>query len=44
VISADIDLKAQAESRGRFPALDNRQLGLSKAAAVRASNAATVLA
>jgi predicted amidohydrolase len=42
VISADIDLKAQAESRGRFPALDNRQLGLSKAAAVRAPNAAAV--
>src|SRR5271170_971639 len=44
VISADIDLAAQAESRGRFPALDNRQLGLSKAASVRASNAATALA
>jgi deaminated glutathione amidase len=42
VISADIDLGAQAESRGRFPALDNRQLGPSKAAAARASNAAMV--
>jgi predicted amidohydrolase len=44
VISADIDLAAQAESRGRFPALDNRQLGRSKAASVRASDAATALA
>jgi nitrilase len=42
VIAADIDLAAQAESRGRFPALDNRQLGLPKAAGVRASSAATV--
>ena len=33
VISADIDLAAQAESRARFPALDNRQLGLANAAA-----------
>ncbi|HWX79323.1 MAG TPA: carbon-nitrogen hydrolase family protein [Steroidobacteraceae bacterium] len=44
VIAADIDLKAQAESRRRFPALDNRQLGLPKAAAVRSANTATVLA
>jgi deaminated glutathione amidase len=44
VIAADIDLKAQAESRGRFPALDNRQLGLPKAAAVRSANTATALA
>jgi nitrilase len=28
VITADIDLASQAESRARFPALDNRQLGL----------------
>jgi predicted amidohydrolase len=34
VITADIDLAAQAESRARFPALDNRQLGLANAAAV----------
>jgi predicted amidohydrolase len=34
VITADIDLASQAESRSRFPALDNRQLGLSSAAAV----------
>jgi deaminated glutathione amidase len=33
VIAADIDLAAQAESRARFPALDNRQLGLAKAVA-----------
>jgi nitrilase len=31
VITADIDLAAQAESRARFPALDNRQLGLASA-------------
>ena len=42
VITADIDLEAQAESRGRFPALDNRQLGVSKAPAVRAPAAAAV--
>ena len=36
VITADIDLTSQAESRARFPALDNRQLGLSTAAAVSA--------
>jgi deaminated glutathione amidase len=36
VITADIDLASQAESRARFPALDNRQLGLSGAAAVSA--------
>jgi deaminated glutathione amidase len=34
VITADIDLASQAESRARFPALDNRQLGLATAAAV----------
>jgi deaminated glutathione amidase len=33
VITADIDLAAQAESRARFPALDNRQLGLASTAA-----------
>jgi deaminated glutathione amidase len=32
VITADIDLAKQAESRVRFPALANRQLGLSSAA------------
>src|SRR3984893_9651635 len=32
VITADIDLASQAESRARFPALDNRQLGLATAA------------
>ncbi len=36
VITADIDLASQAESRARFPALDNRQLGKSSAAAVLA--------
>jgi predicted amidohydrolase len=36
VITADIDLPSQAESRARFPALDNRQLGKSSAAAVPA--------
>ena len=34
VITADIDLASQAESRARFPALDNRQLGVAAAAAV----------
>ena len=34
VITADIDLASQAESRARFPALDNRQLGRPAAAAV----------
>ena len=34
VITADIDLVSQAESRARFPALDNRQLGLTRADAV----------
>jgi predicted amidohydrolase len=42
VISADIDLKTQAETRRRFPALDNRQLGLPKAAAARTANTAAV--
>ncbi len=36
VITADIDLASQAESRARFPALDNRQLGLATAATVSA--------
>src|SRR6202045_1762146 len=31
VITADIDLASQAESRARFPALDNRHLGLAAA-------------
>src|SRR6202161_3149776 len=34
VITADIDLASQAESRAPFPALDNRQLGVAGAAAV----------
>jgi nitrilase len=34
VITADIDLAKQAETRARFPALDNRQLGLPKVASV----------
>jgi predicted amidohydrolase len=34
VITADIDLAKEAETRARFPALDNRQLGLPTAAAV----------
>lgn len=34
VITADIDLAKQAETRARFPALDNRQLGLRGIAAV----------
>jgi len=36
VITAEIDLAKQAETRTRFPALDNRQLGLGKLAAVPA--------
>ena len=36
VITADIDLAKQAETRARFPALDNRQLALPVAAAVPA--------
>ena len=32
LITADINLASQAESRLRFPALDNRQLGVSGAA------------
>jgi deaminated glutathione amidase len=32
VITADIDLNGQAESRTRFPALDNRQLGVANTA------------
>jgi predicted amidohydrolase len=34
VITAEIDLTQEAETRARFPALDNRQLGLPNAAAV----------
>jgi len=34
VITAQIDLAKQAETRARFPALDNRQMGLSGVAAV----------
>ena len=34
VISAEIDLAKEAETRTRFPALDNRQLGLARGAAV----------
>ena len=34
VITADIDLASQAESRARFPALDNRRLGAAGAGAV----------
>src|SRR3984893_9935155 len=34
VITAEIDLAKEAETRARFPALDNRQLGLSEAATV----------
>ena len=36
VITADIDLAKQAETRARFPALDNRRLGLCAAATVPA--------
>src|ERR1700678_703146 len=36
VITADIDLAKQAETRGRFPALDNRQLELPGVTAVPA--------
>ncbi len=36
VITADIDLQKEAESRERFPALNNRQLGVHKAAPVPA--------
>jgi deaminated glutathione amidase len=36
VITADIDLASQTESRARFPALDNRQLGLPIVATVSA--------
>lgn len=36
VITADIDLAKEAETRARFPALDNRQLGLTRDAAVPA--------
>ena len=34
VITAEVDLAKEAETRARFPALDNRQLGLSDVAAV----------
>src|ERR1700688_1390682 len=36
VITADIDLAKQVETRARFPALDNRRLGLGAAATVSA--------
>jgi predicted amidohydrolase len=36
VITADIDLTSQADARARFPALDNRQLGIRKKTAVPA--------
>jgi deaminated glutathione amidase len=36
VITADIDLTSQADARARFPALDNRQLGVRKKTAVPA--------
>jgi deaminated glutathione amidase len=36
VVVADIDLVKQAETRARFPALDNRRLGLARAAVVPA--------
>ena len=36
VITADIDLAKQAETRARFPALDNRRLGLAAAVTVPA--------
>jgi predicted amidohydrolase len=32
VITAEFDLAKQAETRARFPALENRQLGLSNVA------------
>ena len=35
VITADIDRSKLAQTRARFPALDNRRYGLSEAAAVR---------
>ena len=34
VITAEIDLTKEAETRARFPVLDNRQLGLPKVATV----------
>jgi len=34
VITADLDLEKEAETRARFPALDNRQLGLPNVATV----------
>jgi deaminated glutathione amidase len=34
VVTADIDLAKQADTRARFPALENRQLGLDSAAMV----------
>src|SRR6202166_860751 len=35
VITAEVDLAKETETRARFPALDNRQLGLSDVAAVQ---------
>jgi len=34
VVAADIDLAKEAETRARFPALDNRRLGISNVATV----------
>ena len=36
VVISDMDLEKQAETRARFPALDNRRLGLGRGAAVSA--------
>jgi hypothetical protein len=36
VVVADLDLAKLGETRARFPALDNRQLGVKRAAAVPA--------
>jgi nitrilase len=44
VITADIDLAKEAETRARFPALDNRQLGLPPAPATAAGGATAALA
>jgi predicted amidohydrolase len=39
VIIADIDLASQAETRARFPALDNRRLGATQKTYARAAGA-----
>jgi len=44
VITGDIDLASQAQARGRFPALDNRQLPPATSAAARRPKDAAVLA